>query len=122
MGQAGFLGMPGAILKRCRLCDGGDGVLSLTLCRSKHHFGRSQKKGRCIKPNGAAAAWWERAPTLPDNAIVREDASLSVCGMDSNHMSHASTDDIINGGAREMASPDSVHLADYDCVDAIGNR
>ncbi|KAH6938772.1 hypothetical protein HPB50_012431 [Hyalomma asiaticum] len=90
--------------------------------RSKHNFGRSPKKGRCRNLNGAAAAWWEWAPTLPDNAVVSEDVSPSVRGVDSGRVSRVSTDDIINGGVREMASPDSARLVDYDRVDAISNR
>ncbi|KAH6935612.1 hypothetical protein HPB50_007063 [Hyalomma asiaticum] len=59
---------------------------------------------------------------VPDNAAESEDASLSVCGVDSGCVSRASTDDNINVGACKMASPDSVHLVDYDRVDAIANR
>ncbi|KAH6928426.1 hypothetical protein HPB50_015653 [Hyalomma asiaticum] len=55
---------------------------------STHHFGRLRKTRRGRKPNGAAAAWQERSPASPDNAVVTADASPSVHNMDSGRMSH----------------------------------
>lgn len=86
--------------------------------RSKHHFGRSRKKGRGRKPNGAASATREQAPTSSDNVDVAVDDSSCVRGVDAGR---TSTDVIVNRGVRETGSPDSVRSVDYDRADAIGN-
>ncbi|KAH7943391.1 hypothetical protein HPB52_007794 [Rhipicephalus sanguineus] len=86
--------------------------------RSKHHFGRSRKKGRGRNPNGAASASREQAPTSSDNVDVAVDDSSCVPGVDAGR---TSTDVIVNRGVRETGSPDSVRSVDYDRADAIGN-
>ncbi|KAH8028782.1 hypothetical protein HPB51_019581 [Rhipicephalus microplus] len=85
---------------------------------SKHHFGCSRKKGRGRKPNGAAIASREQAPTSYDNVDVAVDDSSCVRGVDAGR---TSTDVIVNRGVRETGSQDSVRSVDYDCADAIGN-
>ncbi|KAH6944949.1 hypothetical protein HPB50_006319 [Hyalomma asiaticum] len=77
---------------------------------SKHHFGRSPKKGRCRKLNGAAAAWREWAPTSPDNAFVSEDASPSMHAVRVSMI--LSTEECTRW----------LPLVDYDDIDAISNR